>query len=286
MVLVLNEVRRHVLEPAGDIDSDPVLLLPAALARPLGLRDLDLVHAPLDPARLPARAGLAPLPLGLGPGLLGTVDLAIELRVLLGLRLRVDLRLRILLLADESFEQKRELRGVDPLGLAADPLPAQLRHQELELTVLDEDRFKRREEELPCLVHLALIEQRPSRLADLPKRRQLRPWRRRSARRGHAGFVQRAALVFALASRRLRTISCAFMAINSATPLLKALPSPTRRRTSSTASCGTCSTRFLPSTMKVSVQEGWPCPWWQWHAGDPQRRWLKASEPGSPSGGR
>ena len=65
-------------------------------AQPLVRRDLDAVHLPFDTARAPARTRLARLPplpgvrLDVRLGLLGLVDLAIQRRVLVGLRVRVD----------------------------------------------------------------------------------------------------------------------------------------------------------------------------------------------------
>jgi hypothetical protein len=85
--------------------------------------------------------------------------------------------------------------------------------------------------------------------------------------------------------RRRSASSWAFAAKTSATASLNSRPCSTRGRICSTHSSGIRSTRFLPWTMKVSDQRGWPSPSAQWQVGVPQRRWVRAREPGKASGG-
>ena len=180
---MLDERGRHVLEPAADVLADRPHHPAAASARALGLRHLDPVHFPRHPARLPAGARRPPRPLRPRLGVLRVLDRPIELGVLPRLGLRIT-RCRWSFLSDQGLEQEHQLRGVDPLRLRAQALPTQLGDQELELPVLDEHRLERGEEELPGLLDLALREQRPCRLPDLPQGGQLAPGRGARRREG------------------------------------------------------------------------------------------------------
>src|SRR5439155_7721114 len=115
----------------------------------------------------------------------------------------------------------------DPIQLRADPLQAKLRDQKLELAVLDEDRLERREEQLPCLLGLAPLEQRLCRFLDLTQRGHLAPGGQCCSfhRVVRVGLAHRPALPLRSASRCLRarrsmTSSWALMAISSATASL------------------------------------------------------------------
>ena len=180
---MLDERGRHVLEPAADVLADRPHHPAAAPARAVGGRDLDVVHLPLDAARLPARPGRARPARRVGLGWLRALDDLIELGVLPRLGLRITRR-RWSFLSDQGLEQEHQQRGVDPLRLRAQALPTPLGDQELELPVLDEHRLERGEEELPGLLDLALREQRPCRLPDLPQGGQLAPGRGARRREG------------------------------------------------------------------------------------------------------
>jgi hypothetical protein len=125
MRLLFHKVAGHVLEPARHIHPDVVH---DRLAGRTGLivgghvDDLDLV---LHAGGAPARRDLAALPpAGPAPALLRVGDVAIERRVLARLRLGID-RVGRDTLSEQRVEQQRDLAGVEPLGVAADPLAAQ-----------------------------------------------------------------------------------------------------------------------------------------------------------------
>lgn len=183
---MLDEPGGHELEPARDVLADELLVTAALRARSLGLPNLQLVDLLCHPARLPARRLLASLrPVRAGVGLVGLLDLALELSVGLSLRLGVDPGLPDRL-AGQGVKQQAQLRRVEPLGARVQARPAQLGHQQLEIGVSGQHRLQGRQQQLPRLVRLALTQQRMGRLADLPQRRRL-PLRRRAARPGAGG---------------------------------------------------------------------------------------------------
>ena len=91
-------------------------------------------------------------------------------RVLPRLGLRVDRRRRPLVI-QQRLQQERQLRGVEPLRARAPVLPAQRTDQQLQLPILDQHGLQGREEEVPGLVDLPLLQQGPRRLLDLAQRR-------------------------------------------------------------------------------------------------------------------
>ena len=101
--------------------------------------------------------------------LFGSLDLAVEFRVLLRFGLWIDLDGGGSL-GDEGLEPQRQLPRIQTLRLGPTIRPAQFRDEPRQITVLDEHRFEGREEVLPGLLDLALVEQRPRRHLNLPQR--------------------------------------------------------------------------------------------------------------------
>src|SRR5208283_846378 len=86
--------------------------------------------------------------------------------------------------------------------------------------------------------------------------------------------------------RRRSASSCALAAKTSAVASLNSRPCSTSGRISSTHSLGIHSTRLLPLAMNVSDHMGCPSPpLAHQQVGVPQRRCVRASEPGKASGG-
>lgn len=85
--------------------------------------------------------------------------------------------------------------------------------------------------------------------------------------------------------RRHSASSLALPAKTSAIASLNSRPCSTSGRICSTHSSGTRSTRFRPSARKVRDQTGCPSPSAHRQLGFPQRRCVRASEPGRASGG-
>ncbi|HVQ74090.1 MAG TPA: hypothetical protein VMT79_00975, partial [Candidatus Binatia bacterium] len=105
-----------------------------------------------------------------GLGLGGALDLGRELGVLPRLSFRVDRR-RPPLVIQQRLQQERQLRGVEPLRARAPVRPTQRTDQQLQLPILDQHGLQGREEEIPGLVALPLLQQGPRRLLDLAQRR-------------------------------------------------------------------------------------------------------------------
>ena len=84
---------------------------------------------------------------------------------------------------------------------------------------------------------------------------------------------------------RRKANSRALAVRTSARACLNCRPASTRWRTSSTHCSGMRSTRFLPWSMNVSVQIGWPSPWAHRQLAFPHRRCVNDNDPGNASAG-
>ncbi len=123
MVLMLDEVPRHVLEPPSDVFTERLLEFAASRAAPLLFRYLAQVNLAFDPVRSDCFAARF-VALASWPSLFRFFDLLFQLRVFPSLGLWVELRLQLFTtaLAHQLLEHQLELSGVGsvrPAGLGA-----------------------------------------------------------------------------------------------------------------------------------------------------------------------
>jgi hypothetical protein len=137
--------------------------------------------------------------------LLRLLDLLVELGILSSFGFRIDFRLWLpAALAQQLLEQQLQLSGVYPLGALSYSFLPKLLNQKLQLPCLSQHRIQSREEQLECLVYLALRHHRLRRVPNLTQSLAFRRARTRSRRR--CGFRVRLH-PFRLRPIRLRSAS-------------------------------------------------------------------------------